>query len=77
MALLQRRIAVWINEWLKRGSTCLFFIATGSKALALPKRACLICFANPRFLGFSAIRNQKQLATPTCRCVNASYYFAQ
>jgi hypothetical protein len=48
---------------------CLFFIATASKALALPNARAKCVLLNPRFPGLFAILNQKKLMAPKCRSV--------
>src|SRR5258708_12138091 len=68
IALLQRRIAVWINEWTQRRSTCLFFIATGGKALALPNTRTSCASSKSRFPSLFPILNQQPLMAPTCHC---------
>src|SRR5258708_7660672 len=58
-----------MNEQLRPRSTCLFFIATGSKALVLPNTRKSCASSKSRFRRLFAILNQERLMALKCNCV--------
>ena len=54
---------------LRLRSTCLFFIVTGSKALAMPNTRTSCASSKPRFRRLFAILNLERLMVLKCNCV--------